>query len=244
MLRINEAIVPVIRINNRKNNQLFLETGLGMKTIVEEGPFAEFGDQTGPSTKLVLMESPSTRTRAVVGSKKLHKIVIKVPKASEIESLLALGAPASQLYQGKNGYGFEAISPEGDTFLLHAEESLDELTTILPPLSLQAEPGFSGLTSFEVESVWIQTPQPSLSQAFYDAILPRQSFLHFVEAAGVDLLTAAEEVWDLDSLRFPVEQDFDWAELESQLEGPFFKDRKARFIQTVDPSGIELWFEK
>ncbi len=68
--------------------------------------------------------------------------------------------------------------------------------------------------------------------------------MHFVGAEGKDLLTPAEQVWDLEGLRFPVEQDFDWAHLESQLEGPFFKDKKASFIQTVDPSGIELWFEK
>ncbi len=50
--------------------------------------------------------------------------------------------------------------------------------------------------------------------------------MRFVGAEGKDLLTPAEQVWDLEGLRFPVEQDFDWVHLESQLEGPFFKDKK------------------
>ncbi|MFM0900419.1 CppA N-terminal domain-containing protein [Streptococcus suis] len=244
MLRKNEAIVPILRINNRAINQGFLEENLGMKTKLEDGPFADFGDRTSPATRLVLMESPGNRTRAVKGLKKLNKLVIKVEQASEIEALLARGTVFTKLYRGKNGYGFEAVSPEGDTFLLHAEASVDDLKEILPPVPFKVQDDFSGLTAFTVESVWINTPQASISQDYYEAILPKQAFLYFVGAEGEDLLTPADQVWDLDSLRFPVEQDFDWAHLESQLEGPFFKDKKASFIQTVDPSGIELWFEK
>ncbi|WP_306293649.1 CppA N-terminal domain-containing protein, partial [Streptococcus suis] len=46
MLRKNEAIVPVLRINNRAINQGFLEKNLGMRTKLEDGPFADFGDRT------------------------------------------------------------------------------------------------------------------------------------------------------------------------------------------------------
>ncbi|WP_156021600.1 CppA N-terminal domain-containing protein [Streptococcus ruminantium] len=242
MLRKNEAIVPVLRINNRAINLVFLEEHLGMKNKLEDGPFAELGDSS--EVKLVLMESPGTRTRAVRGIKKLNKIVIKVDNAPEIETLLAQGTPFSKLYQGQNGYAFEAVSPEGDTFLLHAEDSVADLKEILPPTPFIAQEEFSGLTTFTVESIWINTPQPSTSQAFYQAILPNQTFLRFVQAEGVDLLAPAEQVWDLDSVRFPVEQSFAWTDLESRLGGSFFKDRKETFIQTVDPSGIEYWFEK
>lgn len=69
MLRKNDAIVPVLRINNRAINQGFLEKNLGMKTKLEDGPFADFGDRTSPETKLVLTESPGNRTRAVEGLK-------------------------------------------------------------------------------------------------------------------------------------------------------------------------------
>ncbi len=40
-----------------------------MKTKLEDGPFADFGDSTSPETKLVLTESPGNRTRAVEGLK-------------------------------------------------------------------------------------------------------------------------------------------------------------------------------
>lgn len=65
----NEAIVPILRINNRAINQGFLEENLGMKTKLEDGPFADFGDRTSPEAKLVLTESPGNRTRAVEGLK-------------------------------------------------------------------------------------------------------------------------------------------------------------------------------
>ncbi|MFZ1251725.1 MAG: CppA N-terminal domain-containing protein, partial [Streptococcus suis] len=150
MLNTKAAIVPVVRINNRKLNQEFLERDLGMKTILEEGAFAEFSGHAGVETKLVLVESPSMRTRAVNGTKKLNKIIIKVDKAEEIEALLAAGTQYSKLYQGKNGFGFEAVSPEGDTFLLHAEASAEELKTILPPVPFKGQGDFSGLTAFTV----------------------------------------------------------------------------------------------
>lgn len=241
---IEEWIVPVLRINNRSVNQDFLEKTLGLKTRLEDGPFVEFSGHGCGDVRLVLQESPSMRTRAVKGFKKLKKLVIKVQKPSEIESLLAHGSQFTKLYKGRIGYGFEAVSPEGDTFLLHGEEVQADLVEILPPVRFESPEDFQGLTEFVVEEIIIRTPQAAVSQAFYQSILPDQSILAFEEAEGADLLTAAEEVWDLDSLRFAVAADFDWANLESHLEGPFFKDKKESFIQTVDPSGIELWFEK
>lgn len=245
MLRKNTTIIPVLRINNRSINQAFLETQLGIKTRLEEGAFAECGDRVHSETKLVLMESPGVRTRAVQGLKKVNKIVIRVRKAQELENLLARGTSYTKLYKGKNGYGFEAISPEGDTFLLHAEQSADNLQAILPPVSFSShQDDFQGLSEFEIEAIWIHTPQPSVSQEFYRSIFSNASFLHFVEAEGPDLLTPAAHTWDMDSFRFSVEPDFSWTELEDKLDVDFFKDKKERFIQTVDPSGIELWFEK
>ncbi|MDQ8834003.1 CppA N-terminal domain-containing protein [Streptococcus ruminantium] len=109
-MRKNEAIVPVLRINNRAINLVFLEEHLGMKNKLEDGPFAELGDSS--EVKLVLMESPGTRTRAVRGIKKLNKIVIKVDNAPEIETLLAQGTPFSKLYQGQNGYALKQYLPK------------------------------------------------------------------------------------------------------------------------------------
>ncbi|HFU3698479.1 TPA: CppA N-terminal domain-containing protein [Streptococcus suis] len=244
VLRENQPVVPVLRVNNRSVNQAFLEDNLGMKTKLEDGPFAEFAGHQDSEIKLILQESPGNRSRAVRGLKKLNKIIIKVEKVHEIEALLANGTVYSKLYKGHNGYGFEAVSPEGDTFLLHSEASIDDLTAILPPVPFKGDADFAGLSHFEVESVWINSPHPVVSQDFYETILPNQVFLRFVGVEGEDLLTPAEDIWDLDSLRFAVESDYDWSDLESKLDVPFFKDKKATFIQTTDPSGIELWFEK
>lgn len=244
MFRVENQIVPALRVNNRSVNQTFLEENLGMKTWLEEGPFVELGALTSPTVQLVLVESPSMRTRAVQGPKKLAKIVIKVAQAQEIEALLARGASFTNLYKGKKGYAFEATSPEGDCFLLHAEENRADLVAILPPAVFTASEDFDKLTEFEVEAIYIRSPQPAVSQAFYQKLLPNQQVLFFQEGQGPDLLTAAEEVWDLDSLRLKVAKDANWSDLEEQLEVPYFKDRKGRFLQTLDPSKIELWFEK
>ncbi|HEL1583911.1 TPA: chemotaxis protein [Streptococcus suis] len=243
MLR-EEWIVPVLRVNNRSVNQEFLEKTIGLKTQLEDGPFAEFGGQGTKAVRLVLQESPSMRTRAVKGPKKLKKLVIKVQKPSEIEGLLARGSQFTKLYKGAVGYGFEAVSPEGDTFLVHGEASQADLVEILPPVAFEAAEDFQGLTESVVEEIVIRTPQVAVSQAFYQNILPDQVIVSFEAAEGADLLTAAEEVWDLDSLRFAVAGDFDWTGLEEKLPAGYFKDKKEQFIQTVDPSGIELWFEK
>lgn len=243
MLR-EEWIVPVLRINNRFVNQEFLEKTIGLKTHLEEGAFAEFTGHGSGDVRLVLQESPSMRTRAVKGLKKLKKLVLKVANPREVEGILARGGQFTKLYKGKLGYGFEAVSPEGDCFLIHGESSQADLVETLPPVAFVAPEDFTGLTEFVVEEIVIRTPQVAVSQAFYQTVLPNQSVLVFEEAEGADLLTATEEVWDLDSLRVAVEVDYNWADLEDRLPTGYFKDKKDRFIQTVDPSGIELWFEK
>lgn len=237
-------MIPAIRINNRGANQRFLEDNLGFKTYLEDAAFAEFGAQDSAETKLVLIESPSMRTRAVKGPKKLHKIVIHVDNPAEIESLLARGAVFTKLYKGANGYAFESVSPEKDRFLLHAEYDASELVEILPPVAFSSLDGFEKLTAFSVEKMIINTPKPKESRAFYEQILPGQQIVAFREATGEDLLAKAETTWDLDSLRIPVSADINWADIEEKLQAPFFKDKKERFLQTVDTSNIELWFEK
>ncbi|MFX3743862.1 CppA N-terminal domain-containing protein, partial [Streptococcus suis] len=74
--RKNEAIVPFLRFNIRAINHGFFEENLGLKTKLEVGPFADFGDKTIPETKLVLTESPVNRTRAVEVLNNLYKILI------------------------------------------------------------------------------------------------------------------------------------------------------------------------
>ncbi|MER0123091.1 CppA N-terminal domain-containing protein [Streptococcus sp. ZJ93] len=239
-----KTMVPAIRVNNRRVNQAFFEENLGFKTYLEDAAFVELGATSSVATKLVLIESPSMRTRAVTGVKKLHKIVIQIADPLEIEALLARGSSFTKLYKGPNGYAFESISPENDTFLLHAEEDVSELVQILPPVAFRELDSFEKLTAFSVEKIVINTPHPEASRAFYEKLFPGQRVIAFREAVGDDLLAEAGETWDIDSLRIPVAADMDWSVLEENLQAPFFKDKKERFLQTIDESNIELWFEK
>lgn len=239
-----ETIVPVLRVNNRGINQAFLENNLGLKSKLEEGAFLEVGDFRNAKTKLVLMESPGSRTRSVEGKKKLHKLVLRATNPQEVESLLARGAVFTKLYKGQKGYGFEAVSPEGDCFLVHAELSAADLVPILPPVNFTLQEDFTGLSEWQVESIEVNVPFGSQSSQFYQQLFPEQSMVKFVETEGKDLQAPAASVWDLDSFRLSVPKDYDWSDLEDKLTAEYFKDRKERFIQTTDPQGIELWFEK
>lgn len=245
MLEVENVMVPALRINNRSVNQTFLEEVLGLKTVLEDGPFAEFaGHSKDKTAKLVLVESPSMRTRAVTGPKKLARLALKVAKPAEIESLLARGASFSKLYRGKNGLAFETVLPEGYVFLLHSEDDLADLQEILPPVQFKGLADFQGLTEFAVSQILINSPHPETSQGFYQTIWPDQGLLVFQVAQGPDLLAEADSTWDLDSLRVKVHPELDWAGLEAVLPAGYFKDKKERFIQSTDPSKIEIWFEK
>ena len=245
MLEVENVMVPALRINNRSVNQTFLEEVLGLKTVLEDGPFAEFaGHSDSKEAKLVLIESPSMRTRAVEGPKKLARLALKVAKPAEIESLLARGASFSKLYRGKRGLAFETVLPEGYVFLLHSEDEVADLQEILPPVQFERLADFQGLTDVAVSQILINSPHPEISQGFYQTIWPGQGLLVFQEAQGPDLLAEADSTWDLDSLRVKVRPGLDWAELEAVLPAGYFKDKKERFIQSTDPSKIEIWFEK
>lgn len=240
----DKTIVPALRMNNRRINQTFFEENLGFKSKREENAFVLMGDTTDSGIKFVLVETPSMRARAVEEPKKLEKVTIKVDNPAEIESLLARGSHYSKLYQGKKGYAFEAISPENDHFLLHAEENVSDLVEIAGPADFTSLDGFEKLSRFTIEQIVINTEKLAETEEFYAALLPEQTVLTFQAAEGPDLQADPETTWDLDSLRFSVDSSFDWAELEQQLAGHFFKDKKETFLQTSDPNKLDLWFEK
>ena len=245
MLEVENMIVPALRVNNRSVNQAFLEEQLGLKTILEEGPYAEFaGRSAGKEAKLVLIESPSMRTRAVEGPKKLARLALKIENPAELESLLARGVSFSKLYRGQKGLAFETELPEGYVFLLHSEDSLADLHEILPPVDFEEMSDFAGVTDVSVSQILLNTPNPKANQSFYQTLWPDQVLLVFQEATGPDLLAEADSTWDLDSLRIKVDQKFDWAKLEAVLPPGYFKDKKERFLQSADPSKIEIWFKK
>ena len=193
MLEVENVMVPALRINNRSVNQTFLEEVLGLKTVLEDGPFAEFaGHSKDKTAKLVLVESPSMRTRAVTGPKKLARLALKVAKPAEIESLLVRGASFSKLYRGKKGLAFETVLPEGYVFLMHSEDDLADLQEILPPVQFKGLADFQGLTEFAVSQILINSPHPETSQGFYQPIWPDPGLLVFQEAKGPDLLEEAD----------------------------------------------------
>ena len=163
---------------------------------------------------------------------------------AEIESLLARGASFSKLYRGEKGLAFETVLPEGYVFLLHSEEDVADLQEVLPPVQFEELADFQGLTDVAVSQILINSPHPASSQGFYQTIWPDQGLLVFQEAQGPDLLAEADSTWDLDSLRVKVHPELDWAVLEEKLPAGSFKDKKERFIQSTDPSKIEIWFEK
>lgn len=232
-------VVPTLKCNNRKHALDFFENNLGMKILLEDGAWTSLGDAS-KIEKLTLEEAPSNRTRAAKGVKKLAKLIIKVAVASEIESLLARGASYTQLYQGQAGYAFEALSPEGDLILLHAEEKPDDLHTILSA-SFQEQADFVGLTAFEVEQIQLNVPDLAASQAFYGQFASELPQLDFLPAKGADLQIPVEETWDISQIKFILDS-FDGQALKTALPDAFLA-KSGKFLTIDDPSQIEVWFE-
>ena len=59
--------------------------------LSEENSLVIFGDWDQAGSLFLIEESPDIRTRAVKGTKKLNKIIIKASKTEEIAALLANG---------------------------------------------------------------------------------------------------------------------------------------------------------
>lgn len=232
-------IVPTLKCNNRRLALAFFEGDLGMKNLLEDGAWTSLGDGS-KLEKLTLEEAPSNRTRRVNGPKKLAKLIIKVAEASEIESLLARGLSYTKLYQGTAGYAFEALSPEGDLVLLHAEDRLDKLVEI-ESATFTENPDFAGLSQFDIQQVQLHVPSSAVSQDFYQQVLPAYPGLAFVESQGADLQVPVSETWDLCQLKF-VLTDFNGPAFQEEFPAAFLP-KSGKFLIMDDPSQIELWFE-
>ena len=98
---------PVLRINNRDHNIEFYKK-LGFKLVNEENAIAEFSTKQKKAS-FVIEESPSPYTHAVEGTKKLNKIVVKIPNADEVTAILGNSVAVERLFKGKNGYAFENV---------------------------------------------------------------------------------------------------------------------------------------
>ena len=236
-------IVPVIKVNNRNLNQDFYVKTLGMKSLLEEGAQLSLGDQT-KTERLILEESPSMRSRRVKGAKKLARLVIKVAQASEIEALLARGIEVDNLYRGEKGYAFEAISPEGDRLLLHAEENLSSLQPVQETPAFEGQDDFIGLSQFDVEKIELRVPDLQAVKTFYQPVSNVLDFLDVQEAQGEDLQADNTKTWDLAMLKCLV-TNFDVEQLSSIFATQeFFVPKSKKFLVSQDRSNIELWFEQ
>lgn len=239
-MNVNQIMrmIPTLKVNNRRLNELFYIETLGMKPLLEESAFLSLGDQSGVE-KLVLEESPSMRSRKVEGIKKLARLIVKVENASEIEALLARMDKLPQLYKGSKGYAFEVLSPEGDSILIHAEDDIKDLKKVEEEVAFSKDDKMRYLTAFEI-SVQINLPDGTSSLLEKEEIENR---LAFNQAQGNDLLVENNVTWDLSMLKFQVE-NLDLPVLRQRFEeAGYFIPKSEKFFLTKDTNNIELWFE-
>lgn len=240
-MSVNQIVrmIPTLKVNNRNLNELFYVENLGMKPLLEESAFLSLGDQSGIE-KLVLEESPSMRSRKVEGVKKLARLIVKVENPSEIEALLARMDKIPPLYKGNKGYAFEALSPEGDCVLIHAEDDIKNLKKVEEEVTFSKDENMQYLTVFEI-SVEVNLPDETRSLLEKEDI---ESRLAFNRAQGSDLLVENNVTWDLSMLKFQV-KEFNLAILRQRFEtADCFVPRSEKFFLTKDSNNIELWFEQ
>lgn len=239
---------PVLRVNNRDLNIAFYQESLGFKLISEENAIAVFSAWQNKEASFIIEESPTYRTRAVNGTKKLAKIIVKSQDAKDIEKLLANGAQVIQVYQGQNGYAYETVSPEGDLFLLHAEDDLSQLVAIERP-ELEKKDDTTGLSNFAFQSISLNVPDAVKAEAFYDKVFAGKFpiNLSFKEAQGQDLQIAPNETWDIEILECCVNEDTNLNDLKSTFESwglDVYLDSKEKILVISDTSNIEIWISK
>ena len=240
-MNVNQIVrmIPTLKVNNRRLNELFYIETLGMKPLLEESAFLSLGDQSGIE-KLVLEESPSMRSRKVEGIKKLARLIVKVENPSEIEALLARMDKIPQLYNGTKGYAFEVLSPEGDLVLIHAEDDIKDLKKVDETVTFSKDEKLQYLTAFDI-SVEINLPEETTSLLEKEEI---ENGLAFKQAQGSDLLVENNVTWDLSMLKFQV-QTLDLASLRQRFETVgYFIPKSEKFFLTKDVNNIELWFEE
>ncbi|KGR73375.1 CppA N-terminal domain-containing protein [Streptococcus phocae subsp. phocae] len=239
---------PVLRVNNRDLNIAFYQNMLGFRLVSEENAIAIFSSWGQGKERFVIEESPANRTRAVNGPKKVNTIVVKTTEPKDIVQLLARATEPVTVYKGEKGYAFETLSPEGDRFLVHAEDNLDRLTISDKP-DVDKDPSFKGLSQFTFDRIVLNVPDQVRAQAFYQDIFGNNLpiALDFETKTGSDLTIAPHIAWDLEILEFQLPADADLPNLKSALEAKghqVYLDKKNTVLVVSDPSQIEIWFVK
>jgi catechol 2,3-dioxygenase-like lactoylglutathione lyase family enzyme len=213
-------MVPVIRVNNRDLNLAFYTETLGLKVISEENAMAYLGGKlakTRADARLILEESPSMRTRAVNGVKKLRKTVLSSPEFTA---------------------SFEATSPEGDVFEIVPSQAVAVGDVAVAELQFNT-PDIQKSLDFYIERFGL-TPKDATFELPFGK-------LTYVAAEGEDLTTNPEGIWDLEIIEFEVPATVDLKTVAAQLEAlnfGYFADKKGKVLAMKDPQNIELWLIK
>lgn len=213
------SMVPVIRVNNRELNLTFYKETLGLKVISEENALAILGGQTAKTLDdavLIIEESPSMRTRAVNGVKKLRKIVLESPEFTE---------------------GFEKTSPEGDVFeIVPSQSKTDDVKVRDIELSTG---NLAASLAFYTEGFGLKQKGNTISLPFGtigytqtqgpDLMSQREEvwdieIIEFKVDKAVDLKQIATQ---LDGLSLA-----------------YYVDPKAKVLTLSDAQNIEIWFAK
>ena len=238
---VNEIvrIIPTLKVNNRKLNEIFYIETLGMKPLLEESAFLSLGDQTG-TERLILEEAPSMRTRRVEGLKKLARLLIKVEDPSEIEGLLSQMKSLPRLFKGSSGYAFEIVSPEEDVILVHAENDIRDLVPLETVPEFYSNTSIKYVSQFEV-SMELRMPEGTESLLDSEGVAPA---ITFTKGQGPDLAVENNVTWDLTMLKFLV-RNFDLTSLRQKFEKTgYFVPKSEKFFLGKDANNIELWFEE
>lgn len=237
---------PVLRVNNRDHNIDFYKR-LGFKLVVEENALAIFSAKNKKAS-FIIEESPHPRTRAVEGTKKTNQLIVKLPNANELLAVLGNGVVVERLFEGDKGFAFETISPEGDLFLLHAEDDVATLKEI-EPKSFPQNGDLAIVSDFQFEQITLNVANEAAARAFYDDVFAGEFLvdMRFVQASGPDLTVEPHETWDLEILECQVPQDYDLKHLSDFLEQKgqeVYLDKKEKVLVLSDPNRIEIWFTK
>lgn len=247
-----EVCLPGYRVLNREENLNFYRDVLGMKVLHEENAEVFLAGHEAKEARIVLEESPGVTP---VQGKKKHGLTVIQAAEDEIEQLLAHNKDkVSQLYQVKDSWAFEAISPENDVFLVVSVEDWSSLTKV-DKSEVDFDAGeFQGLSDFSVKEVQISIADLSIIEEYEkilgvkaeENVLDLSDFrLVFHCATGPDLTAKTDEKLDLMLLRFQVKQGFDLVQFAKNLpEEKLYLDKKAKTLAIDIPQHMELWFTK
>lgn len=245
--------LPVYRVLNREENLNFFRDVLGLKVHLEEGAMVWLGGNQSKENCFLLEESPEVRT--VRGNKK-HSNTILTADEGEIEQLLARhSGQVENIFTDGERYGFEAISPEHDHFLLLPKEMHLMLPISADDIKFEIDADFKGLSGVKIKSLDLNVSETGLID-FISDLLNVESSQHAVNlpfvrlnekmVEGSDLQATADETLDLEFLVFIVDQSADLIGFSNEIDAynGIYLDKAGKTLSLDAPNNMEIWFVK